>query len=379
MRSSLASLLLALLLLLVTPGGEALPVAGSETGTRSETRTEIQFPRGMTFATGIDLPDRSSTVESVELLYRIASDPTLNLEIVPPDDFQVRGGRVTVETFVDFLSGFVPLGVELLFTWEVVLSNGDVVTTTEESTRWMDDRFDWRERSSDQVRLFTYDTSDDFAEMMLAESQATIDALQATYDIEPIPTLAIWVYPSYEDFRGTMQGNSREAIAGVTYPGMDTMVVIVADGDDREFGRVVPHEISHQVLFAATRNAYGPPPLWFDEGMATHAQIGGTDHYFGMVANANRQGTLFDIQSLEASFPFQPAQATLAYASAWSMIVYIEERWGPEGIARLIDAFGAGLPVDQAVPQALDITVDELNRAWKAWLTIEGMVPLAVW
>jgi hypothetical protein len=372
------NLVLSVLLVLVAMGGLPPRLAAGETSVDVETRTEVQFPRGMTFAADFDLPG-GTTVESVALLYRIATDPTLNLEIVTPGDFQADDGQLRVETFVDFLTGFVPLGVELSFSWEVALDNGEIVTTSEETTHWMDNRFEWRERTSDQVRLFTYDTSDDFAEMMLAESQATIDALQGTYDLEPIPPLSIWVYPSYQDFRGTLQGNSREAIAGVTYPGMDTMVVIVPDGDDREFGRVVPHEISHQVLFAATRNAYGPPPLWFDEGMATHTQIGGTEHYFQMAANANREGTLFDIQSLETSFPFQPAQATLAYASAWSMITYIEERWGPEGIARLIDAFGEGLPVEQAIPQALDITVDELNRAWKAWLSIEGSKPIAFW
>lgn len=332
------------------------------------TDTKVEFPQGMTFATDIPLPGAGDTVDTVQIMYRIASDPTLNLELVSPEDYAVEGDRVRVETFVDFLSGFVPVGVDLTYAWEVVLSDGTVVTTADETTRWMDNRFEWDERRSDQVTLYTYDTSDDFADDMLSESQATIDALESTYNLEAIPPLSIWVYPSYEDFAGTLQGNSREAIAGVTYPGMDTMVVIVPEGDEREFGRVVPHEISHQVLFAATRNAYAPPPLWFDEGMATHTQIGGTDHYPQMVANAQEDGSLFDIQSLEASFPYQPGQATLAYASSWSMIGYIEERWGPEGISRMIGAFAEGLPVDAAVPEALDITLDELNAAWKAWI-----------
>ncbi len=186
----------------------------------------------------------------------------------------------------------------------------------------------------------------------------------------PSRQISIWVYSSYEDFAGTRQGNQREAVAGVTYPGMDTTVVIVPNGDEREFGRVVPHEISHQVLFAATQNAYGPPPVWFDEGMATHTQIGGTDGYEGMVARAENDGVLFDIQSLSESFPYGPAQATLAYASSWSMISYIEERWGPEGITRMIDAFADGLPEEEAIPAALDITLDELNMAWKAWISL---------
>ena len=332
------------------------------------TETAVEFPNGMTFSAGIPLGVTDADVGTVQLLYRIASDPTLNLEIISPDDYAVDVGQLQVTTFVDFLTGFVPLGIELTYNWEIILTDGSVVTTADESTQWRDNRFDWEVLTSDQVRMYVYGTDGDFARMMLEESQATIDALESTYGLDAIPPTSIWVYPSYEDFAGTFQGNAREAIAGVTYPGMDTILVIVPNGDEREFGRVVPHEISHQVLFAATENAYGPPPLWFDEGMATHTQIGGNEHFTQMVANAQADGTLFDIQSLAASFPFQPQQATLAYATSWSMISYIEERWGPEGIAAMIDAFADGMAIEDVVPEALGISLDELNTAWKAWV-----------
>lgn len=367
MTRRLTALLLTMLVFLPVPAAFATQPA-TPLAVEVSTETEVEFPQGMRFAAEIPMPQADAEVETVQLLYRIASDPTLNLEIVPAEDVAVDAGVVRIDTFVDFLTGFVPLGVELTFSWEVILADGSVITTADEATQWRDARFDWEMMSTDQVRLYVYDTDDDFAEMMLEESQATIDALESTYGLDAIPPLAIWVYPSFEDFSGTFQGNSREAIAGVTYPGMDTILAIVPDGDEREFGRVVPHEISHQVLFAATENAYGPPPVWFDEGMATHTQIGGTDFFPEMVANAHENGTLFDIQSLDASFPFQPQQATLAYASSWSMITYIEERWGPQGIAGLIDAFATGLGIEAAVPHALDITLDELNTAWKAWV-----------
>lgn len=369
MRHRVVAITLALLLFLQGAGGLAMqPAAPAALAVTTE--TEVTFPEGMTFTATIPLGNGGVAVETVQILYRIASDPTLNLEVVSPGDYALEDGSLRVETFVDFLTGFVPLGVELTYSWEVMLADGSVIETADEVAQWRDTRFEWDVLTSDQVRLYTYDTGDEFAGMMLERSQATIDDLERTYGLDAIPPLSIWVYPSYEDFRGTLQGNSREAIAGVTYPGMDAMVVIVPDGDEREFGRVVPHEISHQVLFAATQNAYSHPPLWFDEGMATHTQIGGTDNYAGMVANAHADGALFDIQSLESSFPFQPQEATLAYASSWSMIAYIEERWGPEGIARLIDAFANGLPIDAAVPTALGISLDELNDAWKAWVSI---------
>lgn len=361
----------------------AHPVAAMQDATPSPaldvvTETGITFPEGMAFATSIDVPN-GEEIEAVQLLYRIGSDPTLNLEILSPSEYAVNGQSLEIDAFIDLISAFVPLGVSLTFNWEVLLSDGAVLQTTDETTQWMDNRFEWDERTSDQIRLYTYDVDGEFADMMLAESQATIDDLESRYSLDAIPPLSIWVYPNFGDFQGTMQGNSREAIAGVTYPGMDTIVAVIPDGDEREFGRVLPHEISHLVLFAATDNPFSSPPLWFDEGLATHTQIGGTDFYPQMVANANRDGTLFDIGSLEATFPFQPQQATLAYASSWSMITYIESDWGPDGIARLIEAFGHGLPVDDAVQQALGISIEDLDTGWKAWIAIHGsrLVPVA--
>lgn len=340
-------------------------------GVETVTETTNHFPEGMSFATRVDIPS-GETVDAVQLLYRIGSDQTLNLEIIGDDEYTVVDGAIELDAFVDLLSSFVPVGVELRFSWEILFENGDVASTAEETTQWMDNRFDWEMRSTDQVRLYTYDISGDFADMMLTESQATIDDLVTRYSIEGIAPITIWIYPNGEDFSGTRQGNSREAIAGVTYPGLDTIIGIVPDGDEREFARVIPHEISHQVLFAATDNPYNAPPLWFDEGIATHTQTGGTEHYPRMVRNAHEEGRLFDIRSLEVSFPYQPQQATLAYASSWSMISYIEASWGTEGIARLIDAFALGLPADEAVMTALGVSMDDLDTGWKAWIATQG-------
>jgi hypothetical protein len=360
-------------LLLTLLHAEAASVWAMQTGPASHpvdttTRTEASFPQGVTFSAAVPLPTSDADVDLVQLLYRIGSDSTLNLEIIAPSDFAVSVGTVEISTFVDLLSAFVPLGVDLTFHWEVMLADGTITESAEETVQWKDSRFDWEERTSEQVRLYTYGGSDEFADRMLQDSQATIDGLEAHYSLHAIPRLTIWIYPSYEDFNGTMQGNMRESIAALTYPGLDTIVGIVPDGDTNEFLRVVPHEISHQVLFAATEDAFGPPPLWFDEGLATHTQIGGTASYGDMVAKAEAEGRLFDIQSLNNSFPYQPQQATLAYASAWSMISYIETRWGQEGIARLIEAFGSGISEEDAVRSALDVSIEELNDGWKAWI-----------
>jgi hypothetical protein len=207
---------------------------------------------------------------------------------------------------------------------------------------------------------------------MLEETQAVIDDLETRYGLQQIDPVTIWIYPDYEAFAATMQPNSRESVAGVSYPASSLITAIIRDGDDREYGRVIPHEISHQVLYHATNNPFTFAPLWLDEGLATHYQVGGSAHYAGMVLDAAEDDRLFAITSLNASFPYSAAQASLAYGASWSFVEYLEQTYGPEGIAALIDAIATGVSTDEALEQAFGATSGELNDAWHDWVLDEG-------
>lgn len=335
------------------------------------TQAKPGFPTGITFTAEIPLPENTSP-DSASLMYRIASDATLNLEIVPNSNFVVEDNKAKVDVFIDLQRSYVPLGVTLTFFWELSEAGTPVLTTLEESTPWIDSRFEWDTHASDQVTFFTYGMDDGFAVWMLEKSQETIDDLESRYRLDAIEPISIWIYKDSSDFAATRQVNSREAIAGLSYPGASLVVAIIPDGNKPEFGRVIPHEISHQVLFHATENPFSLPPLWFDEGLATHYQTGGTSHYPAMVWEATQRDALFDITSLNASFPFQPAQASLAYASSWSIVAFIEQTYGAEGIAALIDSFSQGFSVDDAIEQALGMSASELNADWHQWVTDQG-------
>lgn len=326
-----------------------------------------EFPTGITFSAEIPVePDLGASGAS--LLYRIAGDETLNLAVVQSHSMEFGDDSISVTVFVDLQTAFVPMGVELLFFWELLSGHDVVLETEEESTEWIDTRFQWNKISTDQVTLHSYGISPSFAVDMLNESQRAMTNLEKTYSLDPLEPIVIWVYPEYGTFFETMPANTRESIAGVSFPGSAVVAAVVPDGNEREFGRVILHEISHQVLYQATENPFAYPPIWFDEGIATHTQTGGTDHYASMVYRAWSEGTLFDITSLNATFPFQPAQATLAYASSWSMLSYLQERYGDEGTARMIEAFGEGLATEEAIQVALGVSATELNDAWQQWV-----------
>jgi hypothetical protein len=326
---------------------------------------EIDFPRGIVIDADLEWDVGDDDVD-LELLYAAAGSETETLVFVPHEEALL----VQVEVMLDLQSNFVPSGVEIEYRWRLVDDQEVIAESASESTVWFDDRWDWRLLETDQVRVHYYDEA--FAAEMLDSAQSTVSELEQRYRLDRGAPLDVWVYASSEDFRSAQEPNSRESVAGASYPGNFLIVAVIPNGNSGEIGRVIPHEVSHQVLYQATENPFTFPPLWFDEGMATHFQIGGTGGYLEMAVRAHRDDALFNLSSLDASFPYLPAQATLAYAASWSAVEYIEEKYGDDGIAALIDALATGTPYDEAISTALGVDSATLNDDWKAWIEDQG-------
>lgn len=333
----------------------------------SETTATVDFPRGISFSSKLAVDDLVS-IGRVELYYRPAADKTLQMALVPADAVQAEESIVQVDIRIDLQSNFLPSGIELIYFWRVHQSGGSFVDSAEEQVSWIDNRFDWKTARSAQVALHYYDLSESFANAVVQAAQDTVTDLEERFDLGKSTPFAIWVYASTTDFRAAQLTNSREAVAGASYPGDYVIHAVIRDGNDQEVGRTITHEVSHQVLFQATTNPYTRPPLWFDEGMATHAQTSGMDGYLRLAQTAAANGGLFELASLSSGFPFQADKAAIAYAVSWSAVEFIQATWGDDGIARLIDAFATGQPIEAAIVQALGIDSEGLDVGLRNWL-----------
>ena len=329
-------------------------------------KVEVVFPQGLAISADLSWSGLDSS-HDLELLYTVAGDPTSTLVFVPFLE-PVDGGSAHVEAAVNLQAQGIPAGVAIDFRWRVVNDGLVLAESAPQRTMWFDDRWDWSLIETDQVRVHSYDISEDHAQEILDSAQATVTDLEKRFELGTSAPLDLWIYPNTEDFRGAQQPNSRESIAGASFPGYFLIVAIIPEDNPNEIGRVILHEVSHQVLYQATHNPFTSPPLWFDEGLATHFQEGGTDGYMEMVVRAQERDELFSLDSLEVSFPYQPAQATLAYATSWSAVEYIRVTFGDEGIASLIRAFGEGESYDDAIQAALGISAAQLNDDWTAWV-----------
>jgi len=358
----------------VLPSRAQTPVALTIGDLETNSKVSVDFPTGLRFDATLSLTDGTMSIQTdeVDLVYLVGDDETERMIVVPGSDLrQVDDRTIAVESPIDLQQAGVPPGLEVTFWWQVDRAGTTLTRSKPDKANWFDSRQAWTELSTAQINLHYFGLDADFADRILDSAQSTMTTLESSYSLTHSREISIWVYPDQKSFRGSLPANSRDTIAGGSYIGFSLVTAVIPNQSTTEIGRVIPHEVSHQVLFQATRNPFTILPVWFDEGMATHTQIGGTSAYMGMVVNASANDALFDLMSLAASFPFVPPQATLAYASSWSAIEYIEQTYGQHGIAALIAAFESGVSYDQVIRDALGISMDQLNADWKSWVAAQ--------
>ena len=97
---------------------------------------------------------------------------------------------------------------------------------------------------------------------------------------------------------------------GSAYPDLGVIQAVVPENSESEVRRVLPHEISHQLLYQATANPFTVTATWIDEGLAVVGQTGGKDFYRDVVADAYNDDELLSLRGLISAFPFDPARCT---------------------------------------------------------------------
>jgi hypothetical protein len=365
----LFKILVVALLGFVLVGGLVLsdkPAAASEVAVSvSNDSAQPDFPNSITFNLSAE---SASPTESVELLYSIAGEETLHMSTPA----FTPGTSVQVTDSIDMQINQVPPGVDITYHWKLTGADGSTFETEPTAMLWKDDRYDWKEVSNDHVSVYAYNGNEKFNRSILDSAQRTIDKVQKEFGVELDTPIRIWAYQSQKDFQGALFANSEEWSVGATFPQLNLIVATLPEGDDYSVGRVVPHEVTHQVLYQATKNPFNSPPRWLDEGLAVLHQEQGKEEYADYVDAAAKEGRLYSVRALNSDFPYDPDDVHLAYAESLSIVQFIIDHFGSDKMGALIAAYRQGLSHDEAAMQALGVDLGGLDKLWKESLGYKG-------
>lgn len=275
------------------------------------------------------------------------------------------------------------------FWWEIKYG-GESYTTDRKSFDYVDDRFLWEQLDDEENHITVHwikeqgdpefgQTALDIARVSLKDMNAELRA--------PLPeSITIYIYDTQENLNGAMVLAGRNWASGQAHP--DLGVIVIAIPQDgfytSRMERYIPHEVTHLLVYqVVTPEGYNYVPEWLDEGLATANEQLPTPEHALMLEQARLQRQLIPLQDLCVPFPPDAQTAYLAYAQSGSVVKYVRERYGAQGIRDLLAAYANGASCTSGVEEALDISLNTLEIDWQASLEPlpqpEPQTPLPTW
>lgn len=188
------------------------------------------------------------------------------------------------------------------------------------------------------------------------------------------------LYPDHDDFAVRVAALPGIGLLGVTFGSVVAMDSPTGRSrGDFHWGSTLWHEIAHVFTLEATDHRV---PRWLSEGISVFEEwrTGPTP---GVVLppetiQAIRENRLLPVEELDAGFirPSYPQQIQVSYVQAGLVCLFIEQRWGFDRVARLLQQFAQPTTTAKAIQAALEIAPSAFDREFDAFLKERFGVPV---
>ena len=332
------------------------------------------FPNGITFQFNATVAPGPLNFKSIDLAYQLQGEVATTIRHTKLDAGSPLQASIELNTQDDY----IPPGTRINYYWLITDDQNNVYQAPTQTFTYQDTRYNFNELKQGVLTVRWYEGNQTFGQTALDKAQATVTRLGQLYSVKPDNPINITIYPDTRTMFTALPPNTQEWVGGQAMPELGTIVIDVPPGDLQELGRSIPHEVSHQVVYQATRNPYNVPPKWLDEGLAVNNQdkldtflvqaytLGRTDH------------TLFSLRVLDAAFPADTQQSFLAYGQSVMVVRYIINKYGDGAIQKMLAAFKQGLDYDQIVESGIGIDIDTLDYQWKQSINYPVTAPPVV-
>jgi len=130
------------------------------------------------------------------------------------------------------------------------------------------------------------------------------------------------------------------------------------------------HELCHLMLHEYIERPY--LPKWFDEGVCQWVSGGMADiidfDSKRVLKEAVITNNYISLDALRHRFPSQDKALILSYSESRSIIEYIDETYGTDGLLSILKMLYEGRDINDAIRGSLSISLKELEKKWHAHL-----------
>jgi len=366
---NLLSLILALVLL------PAVSIAAAGGITVVESSASHNFAQQVTFTLRAT---SEAEITQVYLFFRATGDEratSVDVDLEP-------GHEVNINYVHELRSSPLPPFATITFWWQIEDAAGNALTTEPQQFEYTDNRFRWEEHRADGLTVRWIEGHGDppFAQAALDIALASVEEISAELHALAPESIVVYIYDSQRNLEGAMILAGREWVSGQAHPELGVVVVAIPceEGYTSRMMRDIPHEITHLLVYqAATPAGYKYVPAWLDEGLATANERWPTPEHAMVLEEARVEGALIPLQDLCVPFSPDSPTAFLSYAQSGSVVQFIRERYGDEGIRALLAAYANGASCAGGVEKALGLTLNGLETAWR--VSLDPQAPWQAW
>ncbi len=261
----------------------------------------------------------------------------------------------------------LPAFVNISYDYQFMLENGEIVASPDYEFTYLDNRYNWQELIQGQFKIYWYEGEITLAQEVLDAAihgqTRTLEMLMQPPDSQPI---VIFIYGSDEELQSSLALIGQNWISGYADPARGSVVVALplAVEQPLEIQRLIPHEVSHILLYRFMGAEFSYLPAWLNEGFASQVEIYSLPEYDLTLERAYERRDLIPFLHLCQAFPVDPELALLAYAQSDALVEYIQREYGLPGLQSLINAYDQGVSCDRGVEMALGITLNTLENEW---------------
>ncbi|HKQ07963.1 MAG TPA: tetratricopeptide repeat protein [Blastocatellia bacterium] len=196
--------------------------------------------------------------------------------------------------------------------------------------------------------------------------------LTARYRFTPRAPIAVEVFDNHEDFAVRSLGLPGLGALGVCFGQVIAMDSPSArDIGEFNWGSTLWHEFTHVITLETTDHRI---PRWFSEGLSVfeerRARQGWGDNWSPERLRAFADGRFTPISELDAAFtrPRTPDGVTIAYFQASQVCEFVEEKYGFDGILRMLALYKEGRRTPDVLQQALKLAPTDFDKAFNDYL-----------
>lgn len=271
------------------------------------------------------------------------------------------------------------------YWYQVNSTGGETYTTPRFSFYFGDNRYQWRTLEGEPFIIHWYAGDISFGEDVLNVALEGMIRTQEYMQVYFPENVDIFVYDSTRAMQDALPNSDRSWIAGHADPSQGVILVSLPEGPEQhlEMERQIPHELMHVALYYTDMHAYSNLPTWFNEGLASLAELYPNPEYQALIESAYDSGDLLPIAALCQAFPNDSQGALLAYAESVSFTQFLYEEYGNPGFNRLMAAYASGMNCERGVEEALGKDLASLEGSWwrenfseKVWTkTLQDFLP----